>query len=289
MPDTPLPAACLSFTASADIAANAARIRAAIAAAARGGARLLLTPECALTGYPGAARESFAGIDWCAVADEEERLEAEARSANVAVVLGTASRWEHRLPDGTVAEADDSLRSRNAEITNDALVLGTTPKPLRYRKRCLTPLDAKHFVASEACGPCLIRLDGWTLGLTICFELRFGALWAEQAEAGADAFVTIAHMAGPDPDSGTKATVIPSLYTARAAEWATPLLLANTAAPDRWLDTAHWDARGVRVASQADRLLSTALTPRDRLDPWYSSLRTESLRRLAASAALANP
>ena len=48
--------ACWSFTASADPAANAVEVRRGIDAAAAAGARVLLTPECALTGYPGAAR-----------------------------------------------------------------------------------------------------------------------------------------------------------------------------------------------------------------------------------------
>ena len=101
----------------------------------------------------------------------------------------------------------------------------------------------------------------------------------QQAKAGVDAFLSIAHMAGTDGDPGTKAEVIPNLYSARAAEWATPLLLANTAAPDRWVDSGHWDARGVRVATKAEGLLLTTLQPRSTLSPWYSDLRVESLRR----------
>ena len=88
-------------------------------------------------------------------------------------------------------------------------------------------------------------------------------------------------MAGPDVDPGTKVQVIPALYSARAAEWATPLVLANTAADDRWLDSGAWDARGVRVAHQSAGLLVTTLMPRTQFAPWYGDLRHLALRRTA--------
>ena len=116
-------------------------------------------------------------------------------------------------------------------------------------------------------------------GLSICFELRFGQLWAEQAHADVDVFLTIAHMAGADVDPGTKQIVIPNFYSARAAEWATPLVLCNTAAADRWVDTGQWDARGVVVAQQAEGLLLTTVHKRTTLAPWYQGLRDEALRR----------
>ncbi len=265
MPNTALPVAVLAFTAQADLAANAAAIRRGLAQAAAAGAQLLLTPECALTGYPGAARDGLAGVSWCQAADLEESLAEEAVRRGVTLVLGTAA---------PVATADGG---QPMLIANEAVVLGAEARPLRYRKRALTPFDTRHFVPGAQ--PCTFHCAGWKLGLAICYELRFGSLWAELAALEVDAFVTIAHMAGNDVDPGTKQHVIPALYSARAAEWATPLLLANTAATDRWLDSALWDARGVRVAAQAEGLLLATLQPRGALDPWYTGLRSEALRR----------
>jgi predicted amidohydrolase len=272
-----LDAAILAFSAGADIRANALRIHAAIAEAAP--ARLLLTPECALIGYPGAARASCADIDWRLVADEEERLGLAAARAGLVLVLGSASP----LPPGPPGPPPPRGTASLPATGNDALVLGAGRRPLRYRKRCLTPQDGEHFAPGSG-GACLFTLDGWRLALSVCFELRFGALWAEQAAAGADAFLSIAHMAGTDPDPGTKAAVIPQLYAARAAEWATPLLLANTADAGRWLDSGQWDARGVRVASRAEGLLRTTITARAQFDPWYARLRAEALAQHSARA-----
>jgi predicted amidohydrolase len=277
----PLDVAILAFSASADIRANAARIAAALAEAAP--ARLLLTPECALIGYPGAARSGCADIDWCLVADEEERLEAAAVRAGVVLVLGSASQLSSAESAESMASATPAQRGAASRpvVGNDAVVLGAGRRPLRYRKRSLTPQDREHFAPGSG-GACLFALAGWRLALSVCFELRFGALWAEQAAAGADAFLSLAHMAGSDPDPGTKAAVIPQLYAARAAEWATPLLLANTADPARWLDSGLWDARGMRVASRAEGVLRTTITPRERLDPWYARLRDEALAQAGA-------
>jgi predicted amidohydrolase len=278
----PLVAAVLAFTAGRSVAANAASIRAGLAEAGRVGAAVLLTPECALIGYPGAAREDCAGIDWCQVADEEERLERDAQRAGVVLVLGTAAE----LP-GDADSSERAASARRSRISNDALVLGATAAPVRYRKRALTPHDLLHFTPGPEQGACVVRIAGWQMGISICYELRFGALWAEQAAAGADGFLSLAHMAGGDPDPGTKAVVIPQLYSARAAEWATPLLLANTAAPDRWLASGHWDARGVRVGERSDGLLVTTLTPRTQLDPWYATVRAQALARLHPAAGAA--
>ena len=257
----PLPVAAFAFTASDDVGANAKVLRAAVADAGRAGAKLLLTPECALIGYPGAARADLSGVDWCRIGDEEDVLELAARQAGLTLVLGTAGPFRAQTT-----------------FSNDALVLNAGPLPIRYRKRALTPGDTKHFIPGDE-RACSFAVTGWTIGMSICFELRFGALWAEQSHTGVDAFATIAHMAGPDVDPGTKAAVIPNLYSARAAEWATPLLLANTAAADRWLDSGAWDARGMRSASLAEGLMTTVLQPRSSFAPWYSGLRAESLRR----------
>src|SRR5687768_11762055 len=114
----PLPVAAFAFTATDDLGANAKRLQAAVADAGRAGAKILLTPECSLVGYPSAARPDLAAVDWCRVGDEEDVLELAARKAGIVLVLGTACAFK------------DTTR-----FSNDALVLNNGPTPLRYRKR----------------------------------------------------------------------------------------------------------------------------------------------------------
>lgn len=246
-----LAVAAWSFAAGADLAANARAIAAGLDAAAAAGARVAVFPECALCGYPGAARAGLAGLDWDALAGHEDALLRRAARLGLVAVLGTAARGP-------------------AGVGNQALAGGAVP-PVRYAKRSLTPGDRGHFVAGEA--PALVEVDGWRLGLGICFDLRFAPLWAALAAQGADAFLVPAHMAGGDPDPGTKAEVVPALCRVRAAEHAAPLLLANTAAADRWCGSLAVDARGVVAAAAAEGLLSVRWRHRGRLHPWYEQLR----------------
>ncbi len=252
----PLQVGLMAFTATDDVAANAARVAAALTEAAAAGARVLMTPECALTGYPGAARETLADLDAAAVAQAEADLVSAARDAGLALLLGTVGQGTPRP-------------------TNDALWCGSVPVEVRYRKRCLTPLDAQHFTAGDAA--VVADVEGWRLGLAVCYDLRFPRAFADLALAGADAFLVLSHMAGPDPDPGTKAAVIPALCASRAAEWATPLALCNTAAADRWLDSGLWDPRGMPVASRAEGLAVVTIKPRDDFHPWYRILHTDAL------------
>ena len=252
-----------SFTATADLNSNRASVLAGIDAAAAANARIVVMAECALTGYPGAARLDFSDVDWRQVGDLEAELAQAAERLGVILVLGTAS--PDRRPGG------DPRR-----ITNDALVAGAGIAPLRYRKQCLTPGDTAHFVPGDSA--VWFDCDGWRFGLGICYDLRFPDVWARLAAAGCDGFLCPAHLAGADPDPGTKAAVLPALCSARAAEQATPLVLANTAAPDRWLDSGAWDARGVRVASGTGLVVSPMLR-RTAFAPWYGGIRDHALER----------
>jgi len=251
--------ASCSFDAGADIRENAVRIREAIRDAAGQGAHCLLTPECALIGYPGQARESVEEIDWQAVARLEDELSEAALERHLALVLGTAS---------PVAGG----------VTNDALVCGQVDHDRRYRKRVLTPLDRQQFMPGPNYESVTFPCQGWNLAVTICFEVRFPLIWLDLARRGADAFVHIAHMAGSDPDPGTKSQVIPAHYCSRAAELATPIVTCNTAAANRWCDSAYYDARGVRVASCAEGMMMVQVAPRETFDEFYRGIRDRALR-----------
>ncbi|GDY15045.1 hypothetical protein LBMAG53_39230 [Planctomycetota bacterium] len=259
-----------SFTATADPRSNRDEVRDGIAAAAAANARIVVMAECALTGYPGAARTDFSDVDWRLFGDLEDELAEAAKQSGVVLVLGTAS------PDGR--PGGDPRR-----ITNDALAVGAGIAPVRYRKQCLTPGDTAHFVAGDSA--VWFDCDGWRFGLGICYDLRFPDVWARLAAAGCDGFLCPAHLAGADPDPGTKAAVLPALCAARASELATPLVLANTAAPDRWLDSGAWDARGVRVASGTGLVVSE-LVRRTAFAPWYAGIRDLALDRWRRGAPL---
>jgi len=258
---SPLPIAMFAFAACNQPVDNARRIAAAIEDAARSGAQVLLTPECCLTGYPSASRGDFSNVNWSALAELEDGLLQHAGKRGLLLVLGSAERSERG-------------------ISNDAVVGGVLTTK-RYQKRSLTPTDRHHFVSGTT--PLLVECQGWRLGIAICYDLRFAPGFHDLAAAGADAFLVISHMAGPDPDPGTKAEVIPQLVAVRAAEWATPLAFCNTAEPNRYCDSAVIDVRGRRIAGAGEGLICATLKLRDEFDPWYANLRSEHLQRWLSS------
>lgn len=262
-----LAVAILAATASADLGANARLVAAAIIEAAGRGAQVLVTPECMLVGYPSAARASLGDVAWPEVERLEQELLAEARARGLLLLLGTAGRH----PGG---------------VSNQVLAGGAVA-PVRYHKRCLTPIDRDHFVPGQEA--VILAWGGWRLGVGICYDLRFPDVWMAMAARGVDGWLVSAHMAGPDPNPGTKRHVVPALCTVRAAETATPLAFANTAASDRYCDSACYDARGMPVVELAHGLALARLAHRRCLDPWYQGLHDTALARWRAAARDAEP
>lgn len=250
--------ACLSMDAGRDLEVNCRQISAGIQQAAAADASLLLTPECALSGYPGAARDNFDDINWCSYDGCEDLLHTRAQQAGIALILGSISS------------------NGKGGIYNDALACGDEQSGQRYHKRCLTPFDKNFFIPGNQ--PLCIRHRDWQLGLTVCFDVRFPHTFGDLVCAGADVIVNIAHMAGPDPDPGVKDSIVPQHYASRAAEWATPVVLCNTAHPKRWLGNGAWDARGMPLTTSGDNDLQIFDIPhRSTHDEWYQLIYQEAV------------
>jgi predicted amidohydrolase len=237
-----------------DLRANALAIAAGIDAAAEAGVRCLLTPEAALVGSPGRGRESLDELDWEAVGGLEDELAERALERGVALVLGTVGSDGHGLG-------------------NEALVCGAIDGECRYRARCLTESDRRWFAPGPAA--VVFTCDGWHLGIAIAYDLRFPAHWTDLAVAGVDAVLLLGDLGGRD-DADIRRQVLPALCSARAAEWVTPVLLANTSAPDRWLDSGWWDGRGSPCARSAEGLLQAQLEPREHLPVFYRDLHRQA-------------
>ena len=154
-----------------DIAGNAQRIRAGIAAARAQGAQLVLFPELALTGYPPEdllLREHF--LHDTAVALRE-------LAADVEGILAVVGFPEHAR-----------------EVYNAAAVLDSGAVRSVYRKVHLPNygvFDERRYFAAGHTGA-VIDVGGQPVGLTVCEDLwRPGAPAAEEAAAGARLIVNI--------------------------------------------------------------------------------------------------
>ena len=160
-----------------DPAANAARLVAAVEQAGAGGATMLFTPEMSNL------------LD-----QDRERALASARDEGEDVVLaavrGAAARagiWVHL---GSLA-----VRGATGKLANRGFVIDAAGEVrARYDKIHLFDVDLasgerwRESAMYEAGGTGVVvpGTPVGTLGLTICYDLRFGALFQRLSEAGAD-------------------------------------------------------------------------------------------------------
>lgn len=167
--------ALVQMTSALDVAANAAFVRGAIAESAAQGATLISTPE--MTNFLAKGRaEAFAR----AVPEDEDvvlRAAIDAAKAHgVWVHLGSlcialdgdmlANRTLVITPQGTVAARYDKLHMFDVDLGAGEV----------YKESALYQKGA-HAVTAEMCGA--------VCGLSICYDLRFAALYQTLAQAGA--------------------------------------------------------------------------------------------------------
>lgn len=198
---------------------NAALIAEAARQAQRAGADLVVTSELAISGYPPRdllLRRSF--IERCRQALEQ--LAHNLRSAPP-VLVG-------------IAEINDTPEGR--PLFNTAALLSNGRVEARFRK-CLLPTydvfdEDRYF--EPACGPQILHLDGWSLGITICEDIwNSRSFWAQRryhadpieelARNGIDALVNLS----ASPFTVGKQQVREAMLAAMAREHGIPVLYVN--------------------------------------------------------------
>ncbi|MCB1961298.1 MAG: NAD+ synthase, partial [Rhodocyclaceae bacterium] len=186
-----------------DLAGNADQIRAAMADAAARGARLLLTPELSICGYPPEdllLRPDF----YTACRDRVAALAAE--SGDMAVVVG--------LPD-----FDDAGRYNAAVVLRHGRIVA------RCRKQRLPNyevFDEKRYFDAATEG-CVFELDGLRCGLLICADLWRAPVSRALAAAGAQVILAI----NASPCHLGKQAERYRVVRERTAETGVPVLYAN--------------------------------------------------------------
>jgi NAD+ synthase (glutamine-hydrolysing) len=186
-----------------DLGGNAAAIRDAVGEAQRAGARLVVTPELSLPGYPPEdllLRPAF--IDACA--REIKALAGAIR--DIPVLVGFPER--------------DAGRCYNAlAVLRDGRVTQT------YRKQCLpnyTVFDEeRYFEAGSA--PCVIDVDGVRCGVIICEDVWFPEP-VRQAKAAGAAIVVVAN---GSPYHTRQQALRREHVAARARESGLPIVYVN--------------------------------------------------------------
>lgn len=173
-------AACIQLSAAADIQANLAAIAPMLAAARQQGASLIALPENAtFIGGDDAARLANAQPEASHPALPFFTAQAKALEAWILCGSLTIRRPDGKLhnrsylfgPDGAVAAQYDKIHLFDAKLAGGE----------HYRESDLVVPGDKAVLAETPFG---------TLGLTVCYDMRFGKLYRDLAKAGA-AIITV--------------------------------------------------------------------------------------------------
>jgi predicted amidohydrolase len=160
-------AACQIDPKLGEVEANLERIGRAVEEAAAAGARFIVLPEAAVTGYAFASLSEAMPVARRAEAMAENALAGLAETHRVTLVCGSLD------PDGE-------------EIFNVAHVLLADGRRYRYRKMHLPFLGVDRFATPGPDAPPVIEVDGLRFGVLICYDLRFPEAARICALEGAD-------------------------------------------------------------------------------------------------------
>lgn len=186
----PLPAAPLRLAAlqaeavPGDVVGNALRAAELVSRATRLGARVAVLPELYLSAYDlptlASAPETCQITADTAGQVTDARLEplATAASEGAAVVLVGAAV---RRPDGT--------------LTNSVLAADPTGRvTVAYDKQNLWHADEAHLFTPGSRGGC-VEVDGWRLGIGVCYDMSFPEHARAASAAGAHAYLCLSAFA----------------------------------------------------------------------------------------------
>ncbi|RMV75672.1 Nitrilase/cyanide hydratase and apolipoprotein N-acyltransferase [Pseudomonas caricapapayae] len=138
-----------------DVAGNLNRLEQQAQAAAEQGVQVLICPEMFLSGYNIGAR-AVSELAQAQDGPAAKRIAAIAKASGVAILYG----YPERGADQQVYNAVQLLDSHGTSLAN-------------YRKTHLfSELDKSMFAAGEDHFP-VVELNGWHLGLLICYDVEF--------------------------------------------------------------------------------------------------------------------
>lgn len=213
------------FAVTGNIRKNFNNIRNGIMEASGKGIRLLIFPECALTGYPPRDIHSSTDVDYEELDSVYKEIENLAKEYDIYVLVGTI-----------IKEYDNFFDS--------AVIFTPHEERYRYDKRALWGWDSENFIEGNRSG--IFEIDGTKIGVRICFEIRFPEyfreLYREQTTLNVILFYDVA-----DNDDIVRYELIKSHIRTRAVENVTYTLTVNSTYPYQTAPTGIYDKSGCTI------------------------------------------
>jgi NAD+ synthase (glutamine-hydrolysing) len=230
--------------------------------------RLIVFPECAVSGYPGGDMVDLSGVDPDTVQEALRRISAQAAESRIFIATGVA------LP------LDDRRGWANALVVFD----DSGRRVCTYSKTALTHSDQSFFLPGDS-DP-VFTLEGIRFGCQICYDVRFPEGYRRLFEQEVHVVVHSYHQAGSQHWKQRR-DVMTAFQRVRCSENGVYAVTSNTighnGGKDQWIPSMIVDPIGTVVAaldpSQTDVLIAT-IDAEDVIEMIELDIRTESARQM---------
>ena len=213
--------ATYQFGVSGNIEKNFEVIKSAIEKAANQDVDVIIFPECALSGYPSRDYPSTKDVDFKSITDKVIEMKELSDRFSIGILVGTAAQ-------------DDKVYNRVYFIAPG--------RPFQwYDKRALGGKDEKNFSAGSSSG--VFEYKGQSIGVRVCYEIRFPEYFRELYKAHTDYNVVLFNDVSEKDDS-YRYRMIKSHLVTRAVENITPIITVNSARPYQTAPSCFLDASG---------------------------------------------
>lgn len=210
------------FAVSNNINQNMEVIGKAIVQASQEGVKLLVFPECALTGYPPRDMESASLVSFDELDCAYEQIQKTVNENAVNIIAGTITR-------------------ENGGYYNSAVAFTPYRERQVYHKRALWGWDRENFTAGNNNG--IFDIEGVKVGVRICFEVRFPEFFRELYKERTDLNIILFYDV-TDFDDLKRYEMIKAHVITRAVENVTCTLCVNSIFPYQSAPTALYDKSG---------------------------------------------
>lgn len=210
------------FAVGSNITDNFHAVCRGIEAAARQNIRLLVFPECALTGYPPRNIKSAADINFEELSAAYQAIEKMSKKYDMYILVGTNTTEQKRY-------------------YNSAMLISPCKTTEIYHKRALWGWDKDNFTIGNKEG--IFEIEGIKIGVRICFEVRypeyFRELYRENTALNIILFCDVA-----DSDDIERYVLIKSHIRTRAVENVTYTMSVNSICPYQTAPTGIFNKSG---------------------------------------------